>query len=186
MQKIFSFFKKNKVNQKIAGAMISTTVKEAYGEGLDEEMTELIARYQKHLKKIDQYSDKIEEVEDFPKNHEWLNTKGGHPLSFDKELKNKIVVVDFWSSCCINCIHVLAEMDYLEKRFKNSKEIVFIGCHSAKFLITKRTFTCYSKPYSDMTLSIQYLMIRSSSFGNLKVSTAGLPFWWLVQIKSQF
>ena len=133
MQKIFSFFKKNKVNQKIAGAMISTTVKEAYGEGLDEEMTELIARYQKHLKKIDQYSDKIEEVEDFPKNHEWLNTKGGHPLSFDKELKNKIVVVDFWSSCCINCIHVLAEMDYLEKKFKNSKEIVFIGCHSAKF-----------------------------------------------------
>jgi len=46
-------------------------------------------------------------------------------------------VVDFWSSCCINCIHVLAEMDSLEKTFESIPEVVFIGCHSAKFKTEK-------------------------------------------------
>jgi thiol-disulfide isomerase/thioredoxin len=62
-----------------------------------------------------------------------LNTKDDKELSLTRELKNKLVVVDFWSSCCINCIHVLAEMEHLESVFKDSKEIAFVGCHSAKF-----------------------------------------------------
>jgi thiol-disulfide isomerase/thioredoxin len=68
-----------------------------------------------------------------------MNTVGGAPISFNKELKNKIVIIDFWSSCCINCIHVLAEMDYLEKKFANFDEVAFIGCHSAKFENEKDT-----------------------------------------------
>ena len=63
----------------------------------------------------------------------WLNTKDDQKWSFDKEFKGKFVVVDFWSSCCINCIHVLAEMDRLEKKFKDIPEVAFLGCHSAKF-----------------------------------------------------
>jgi len=63
----------------------------------------------------------------------WLNTKDDKKWSFDKEFKGKFVVVDFWSSCCINCIHVLAEMDRLEKKFKDIPEVAFLGCHSAKF-----------------------------------------------------
>ena len=54
-------------------------------------------------------------------------------MMLEKQLKNKIVVVDFWSCCCINCIHVLEEMRYLEKAFEENKEVVFVGCHSAKF-----------------------------------------------------
>lgn len=54
-------------------------------------------------------------------------------LSLYKELKNKLVVIDFWSCCCINCIHVLEEMNYLEHVFEKRPEIAFIGCHSAKF-----------------------------------------------------
>jgi len=42
-------------------------------------------------------------------------------------------VVDFWSSCCINCIHVLAEMNNLEELFADVPEVAFVGCHSAKF-----------------------------------------------------
>lgn len=72
-------------------------------------------------------------MEDFPLGYDWLNTLNEQPLHFDKELKGKIVVIDFWSSCCINCIHVLAELEYLEHVFADNKEIVFIGCHSAKF-----------------------------------------------------
>lgn len=58
----------------------------------------------------------------------WLNTSG--PIELE-DLRGKIVLVDFWTYCCINCIHVLPDLKYLEKKYPN--ELVVIGCHSAKF-----------------------------------------------------
>lgn len=65
---------------------------------------------------------------------EWLNTSG--PLSL-KDLRGKVVVLDFWTYCCINCIHVLPDLKYLEKKY--GKELVVIGVHSAKFDNEKET-----------------------------------------------
>ncbi len=59
---------------------------------------------------------------------EWLNTAG--PLDI-KDLKGKFVLLDFWTYCCINCMHILPELKKLEKAYPN--EIVVIGVHSAKF-----------------------------------------------------
>lgn len=59
---------------------------------------------------------------------EWLNTAGPVELS---KLKGKVVLIDFWTYCCINCIHVLPDLEKLEKKFPN--ELVVIGVHSAKF-----------------------------------------------------
>lgn len=58
----------------------------------------------------------------------WLNTSG--PIDV-KDLRGKFVVLDFWTYCCINCIHVLPELKKLEKAYPN--EVVVIGVHSAKF-----------------------------------------------------
>ena len=83
------------------------------------------------LTQIDeQMSSRSSVVPDFPKDHAWFNSE---PLSFGRELKNKIVLVDFWTNCCINCIHVLKELEYLERRFENETAVAFVGCHSAKF-----------------------------------------------------
>ncbi len=60
--------------------------------------------------------------------HGWLNTSGEITL---KDLRGKVVLIDFWTYCCINCIHVLPDLHYLEKKYPN--ELVVIGCHSAKF-----------------------------------------------------
>lgn len=105
----------------------------AYQGTLPHRDESMIKRYLSHLNKLDENLSSLPAVEDFPKGYEWLNTKDDKPLSLHKELKDKIVVVDFWSSCCINCIHVLAEMDYLEHTFKDFKQVAFVGCHSAKF-----------------------------------------------------
>ena len=70
---------------------------------------------------------------DIPTDITWLNTKDDEKWTFDRQLKGKFVVVDFWSSCCINCIHVLAEMDRLEQLYSGLPEVAFVGCHSAKF-----------------------------------------------------
>ncbi|QDT29462.1 thioredoxin-like domain-containing protein [Gimesia panareensis] len=65
---------------------------------------------------------------------EWLNTSGEITL---KDLRGKVVLIDFWTYCCINCMHVLPDLAYLEKKYPN--ELVVIGCHSAKFDNEKET-----------------------------------------------
>lgn len=59
---------------------------------------------------------------------EWLNCGG--PISL-KDVRGKIVLLDFWTYCCINCIHVLPDLKYLEEKYPN--QLVVIGVHSAKF-----------------------------------------------------
>ena len=58
----------------------------------------------------------------------WLNTSV--PITM-KDLRGKVVLFDFWTYCCINCMHVLPELKYLEEKYPN--ELVVIGVHSAKF-----------------------------------------------------
>ena len=65
---------------------------------------------------------------------EWLNTTG--PIGL-KDLRGKIVVIDFWTYCCINCMHVLPDLKYLEQKYPN--ELVVIGVHSAKFTNEKES-----------------------------------------------
>ncbi len=60
----------------------------------------------------------------------WLNTDT--PLRFDQELKGRVVVLDFWTYCCIDCMHILPDLAALEQKYK-SDPVVFIGVHSAKF-----------------------------------------------------
>src|SRR5262249_49860458 len=59
----------------------------------------------------------------------WLNSGG--PLALKKDLKGKIVLLDFWTLCCINCIHIQPDLLKLEKKYAN--ELVVIGVHSPKF-----------------------------------------------------
>ncbi len=40
-------------------------------------------------------------------------------------------MLDFWTLCCINCIHVLPDLAKLEKKYPN--ELVVVGVHSPKF-----------------------------------------------------
>ena len=58
----------------------------------------------------------------------WLNTGG--PLTL-KDLKGKVVLLDFWTLCCINCIHIQPDLRKLEDKYPN--ELVVIGVHSPKF-----------------------------------------------------
>jgi thiol-disulfide isomerase/thioredoxin len=60
----------------------------------------------------------------------WLNT-GGKELTL-ADLRGKCVVVDFWTFCCINCLHVLDELRELEEKHKDT--VVVVGVHSPKFV----------------------------------------------------
>lgn len=58
----------------------------------------------------------------------WLNTS--RPLSL-RELRGKLVVLDFWTLGCINCVHVIPTLRRVERAFP--EDVVVIGIHSPKF-----------------------------------------------------
>ena len=64
----------------------------------------------------------------------WLNTD--RPLSL-AALKGKVVLLDFWTYGCINCMHIIPDLKRLEAKYPN--ELVVIGVHSAKFKNEKET-----------------------------------------------
>ena len=64
----------------------------------------------------------------------WLNTD--KPLTLSA-LKGKVVLLDFWTYGCINCMHIIPDLKKLEKKYPN--ELVVIGVHSAKFENEKDT-----------------------------------------------
>lgn len=65
---------------------------------------------------------------DLPAGLDWLNVPG---TLTPGDLKGKVVILDFWTYGCINCIHVAEELRRLEDRFGN--RLVVIGIHSPKF-----------------------------------------------------
>ncbi len=71
---------------------------------------------------------------EFPADVEWLNTD--KPITM-ASLKGKVVLLDFWTYCCINCMHVIPDLKKLEAKYP--KELVVIGVHSAKFENEKQT-----------------------------------------------
>ncbi|MFD6528672.1 NHL domain-containing thioredoxin family protein [Streptomyces sp. NPDC060184] len=60
----------------------------------------------------------------------WLNT-GGQQYTL-ADLRGRIVVLDFWTFCCVNCLHVLDELRELEEKHRDT--VVIIGVHSPKFV----------------------------------------------------
>ena len=64
----------------------------------------------------------------------WLNVSA--PITIE-QLRGKVVILDFWTYGCINCMHVLRDLKTLEQRFPN--ELVVVGVHSPKFTNEKDT-----------------------------------------------
>lgn len=65
---------------------------------------------------------------DFPVDGLWLNVH--QPLDLT-QLRGQVVLLDFWTYCCINCLHVLPDLHALEERFRG--QLTVVGIHSPKF-----------------------------------------------------
>ncbi|MEK9630090.1 MAG: thioredoxin-like domain-containing protein [Nitrospinota bacterium] len=64
----------------------------------------------------------------------WFNSRT--PLDLT-DFKGKLVILDFWTYCCINCIHVLPTLKHIEQAFSDS--VIVVGVHSPKFSGEKNT-----------------------------------------------
>lgn len=63
---------------------------------------------------------------------QWLNSK---PLS-RASLRGKVVLVDFWTYSCINCLRALPYVEAWAQKYKNNG-LVVIGVHSPEFAFEK-------------------------------------------------
>ena len=73
-------------------------------------------------------------AQEFPPDLEWLNTP--QPLTM-AGLHGKIVLLDFWTYGCVNCLHNFPELEQLLAEHPN--ELVVIGIHSGKFTHERET-----------------------------------------------
>lgn len=62
----------------------------------------------------------------------WLNSK---PLTM-KELRGKVVLIDFWAYSCINCLRTLPHVTSWYDKYKD-KGLVIVGVHSPEFEFEK-------------------------------------------------
>lgn len=65
---------------------------------------------------------------ELPDNLEWFNTDAPLRLA---EQRGKVVLLDFWTYCCVNCMHVLPDLAWLERKYGD--RLMVIGIHSPKF-----------------------------------------------------
>ncbi|XP_076008035.1 NHL repeat-containing protein 2 [Genypterus blacodes] len=91
-----------------------------------EEKENLVNQY---LKKLDDEGDL--KINDFETGLDWLNTE--KPLSLHGDLAGKVVLLDFFTYCCINCMHILPDLHQLEEKHSVKDGLVIVGVHSAKF-----------------------------------------------------
>ena len=68
---------------------------------------------------------------DFVGNQRWFNTPGGRPLHL-AQLRGKVVLVDFWTYTCINCIRTLPYLTALDARYRKDG-LVIVGVHTPEF-----------------------------------------------------
>ena len=61
----------------------------------------------------------------------WFNTPGGRPLSI-RGLRGRVVLIDFWTYTCINCIRTLPYLEAWDAKYR-SKGLTIIGIEAPEF-----------------------------------------------------
>lgn len=95
---------------------------------------------------------------DFTGGGTWINTP--EPLSLNGNLKGKVVLVDFWTYSCINCIRTLPYLRDWYNKYKD-QGFVIVGVHSPEFEFEKNTGNV-RKAIKD--LNVPYPVVQDNDF----------------------
>ncbi len=128
------------------------------------------AAIQEGKPQMPEYEGKVNAPE-FPEGMEWLNTE--RPLTIP-QLRGKLVLLDFWTYCCINCMHIIPDLKKLEHKYAN--ELVVIGVHAAKFTAEKAPRT-FARQSFDTRSNTRWSTITIWKSGRPTQPGAGQPFF---------
>ena len=71
------------------------------------------------------------EAPEFTGNDHWLNTPAGRPLTIE-ELRGRVVLIDFWTYTCINCLRTLPQLRAWDARYRDDG-LTIVGVHTPEF-----------------------------------------------------
>jgi cytochrome c biogenesis protein CcdA/thiol-disulfide isomerase/thioredoxin len=72
---------------------------------------------------------------EFVGNQRWFNTPGDKPLSLGS-LRGRVVLVDFWTYSCINCLRTLPYLTAWDQKYRKDG-LTIVGVHSPEFPFEK-------------------------------------------------
>lgn len=102
----------------------------------------------------------IMKAPEFTKTQKWFNTPGGQPLTL-AQLRGKVVLIDFWTYSCINCIRTLPYLKSWYAKYKD-KGFVIVGVHSPEFAFEKSASNVQQAIRQN---GIQYPVVQDNEFG---------------------
>lgn len=72
---------------------------------------------------------------EFTGTERWFNTPGERPLTL-RQLRGRVVLVDFWTYSCINCIRTLPYLKAWDARYRKDG-LTIVGVHTPEFSFEK-------------------------------------------------
>jgi cytochrome c biogenesis protein CcdA/thiol-disulfide isomerase/thioredoxin len=108
---------------------LDTRFQTAIAAHLPSVLVDPTAKLERHVVRMPKRS--IDLAPDFTGNQRWFNTPGGKPLHL-KQLRGKVVLVDFWTYTCINCLRTLPYLKALDDRYR-ADGLVIVGVHTPEF-----------------------------------------------------
>ena len=68
---------------------------------------------------------------EFKGTQRWFNTANGKPLTL-RELRGRVVLIDFWTYTCINCLRTLPYLTAWDEKYRD-KGLTIVGVHAPEF-----------------------------------------------------
>jgi cytochrome c biogenesis protein CcdA/thiol-disulfide isomerase/thioredoxin len=107
---------------------------------------------------------------EFTDTEKWFNTSGGRPLTL-KSLRGRVVLVDFWTYSCINCIRTLPYLEAWDKRYRKDG-LTIVGVHSPEFPFEREAANVEAAIAAE---GIRYPVVQDNELGTW--SAYGNQYW---------
>jgi cytochrome c biogenesis protein CcdA/thiol-disulfide isomerase/thioredoxin len=107
---------------------------------------------------------------EFTDTQKWFNTPGEKPLTLGG-LRGRVVLVDFWTYTCINCIRTLPYLEAWDKRYRHDG-LTIVGVHSPEFPFEREAGNVEAAIKSE---GIRYPVVQDNDLGTW--SAYGNQYW---------
>jgi cytochrome c biogenesis protein CcdA/thiol-disulfide isomerase/thioredoxin len=107
---------------------------------------------------------------EFVDTQRWFNTPGGRPLHL-RSLRGRVVLVDFWTYSCINCLRTLPYLTAWDRRYRKDG-LTIIGVHSPEFPFEKDAGNVEEAIERN---GIEYPVVQDNDLANF--TAYGSQFW---------
>ena len=112
----------------IAAAAIALAIAGVLPKRAGVESAKSVASAKESESPVQRLTSTVVRAPDIPAGLAWFNSA---PLT-PNGLRGRVVLLDFWTYCCIDCMQIIPDLEYLEDKHR-ADPFVIIGVHSAKF-----------------------------------------------------